>query len=389
MENLKQHHYIRISNIMRDYIERGDWYPHMMLPGRRALAQTFQVAVNTIERAVTLLVTEGLLQTDDRRGTFVADRTTPGDLPISLQPSPVRNHTRPASVGIIGKLWPVADATTFWAYHLLRGCEQTLAEYAEVTHRFINRVPDRSRQELTMELAVDLLLSEPVDGIILLNETEVSPLLARVDPTRVPIIVVSMTPSGLTMHEVTADDVAAGYLAVQHLLLRGYRRITTFFPFSSNWASARLTGITEAVQRTQVTDCSVTEFIVSTKVEPLHVNQIAVGYAHGHALLATVAPGEAIIAANDAVAEGILCAANELGRVPGHDFGLISFDDYPNSRLKGLTSLHPPLEAMGREAARMMARALQGDVIPLHISLAAYVMARSSTLRTSAREDAT
>ncbi len=377
---------------MRDYIERGDWYPHMMLPGRRALAQTFKVAINTIERAVTLLVTEGLLQTDDRRGTFVADRTTPGDLPSSLQPSPVRDHTRPATVGILSTLWSVADATTFetqWVYHLLRGCEQTLAEYSEVTHRFVNRVPDGSRQMLTMEQAVELLLSEPVDGIILLNETEITPLLARVDPTRVPIIVVNMTPLGLTMHEVTADDVAAGYLAVQHLLLRGYRRITTFFPFSGDWVRARLAGITEAMRRTQVTDCSMTEFIPATNVEPTHINQAAVGYAHGHALLATVAPGEAIIAANDWISDGILCAANELGRVPGQDFGLISFDDYPISRLKGLTSLHPPLEAMGREAARMMARALQGDAIPLHVSLAAYVMARSSTLRASAREDAT
>jgi len=384
MGDVTPHHYVRVANAMRDKITRGDWQPHMMLPGRRTLAQTFQVAVNTVERAVTLLVTEGLLQADDRRGTFVSERADLGDLPSSLQPSPVRDRTQPATVGILATLWPFADATAFetqWTHHLLRGCEQTLAESAEVTHRFVNRVQGGHRPRRTMNEAVDELLSTPIDGIILLNEAELTPLLARVDPTRIPLIVVNTTPLGLTVHEVTADDVAAGYLAVQHLLLRGYRRITTFFPFAGDWVRLRLEGITEAMRRTQVPDCTVTPFLPSTLLEPTQVNQSAVGYAHAPALLATVAPGEAIIAANDAVAMGILRAAHEQGRVPGHDFGLISFDDHPEARLQGLTSLHPPLEAMGREAARLMARALQGDVIPLHVSLAPYVMARTSTLR--------
>jgi DNA-binding LacI/PurR family transcriptional regulator/DNA-binding transcriptional regulator YhcF (GntR family) len=383
MENATPHQYLRIANAMRAKIGRGDWQPHMMLPGRRALAQTFGVAVNTVERAVTLLVTEGLLQADDRRGTFVADRADVGDRPSSLQPAPIRERTRPATVGILATLWPQADATSEaqWAHHLLRGCEQTLAESAEVTHRFVNRVLPGSPQIRTMDAAVDVLLAEPVDGIILLNEAELPPLLARVDPARIPLIVVNMTPLGLTVHEVTADDVAAGYLAVQHLLLRGYRRITTFFPFSGDWARARLAGIAEALRRTQAPEAVVTEFALSTLLDPTHENQTAVGYTHAPALLATVAPGEAIIAANDAVAGGILLAAREVGRLPGADFGLLSFDDYPAAREQGLTSLHPPLEAMGREAARLMARALQGDVIPLHVSLAAYVMARTSTLR--------
>ena len=390
MTNTTQHHYHRIANVMRDKIISGEWQPCMMLPGRRALAQTFKVAINTIERAVILLVSEGLLQADDRRGTFVTGGTDLSDLPSSLQPAPVMDRTRQATIGILGALFPYGDSAAFETQltnHILRGCEQTLSEYTEMTHNFVNLLQGEQRPEISIEQALDVLLSQNLDGIILMNEAAITPLLARVDPTRIPVITVNMTPTHFTIYEVSANDVAAGYLAVQHLILRGYRRITTFFPFDADWANARLSGISEAIYRTQVPDCIVTPFLSSTPLEPTFENQNNVGYTYAPALLETVAPGDAIIAANDSVAVGILRAAHELGRVPGRDFGLISFDDYPYARLQGITSLHPPLEAMGREAARMMVRALRGEAIPLHVSLAPYIMARTSTLRINPSEE--
>ncbi len=386
MSRTGQHQYRRIAQALREKITCGQWQARMMLPSGRVLAQTYQVAVGTVERAVTLLVAEGLLTTDARRGTFVTE-TAAGDngaLPSSLQPVPTRDRTTPARIGIVADLYPWASGEAFdaqWALHLLRGCEQALSEEHQVTHYFLNRISGAGQPALPAAEVLAQMLDHAVDGMILLDQFE---LLAHPVPElrrHLPVIFVTTSPLHRTVHHVTHDQVAAGYLALEHLLQRGYRRVTTFFPFGSEWEAERLSGIREAQHQSAV-NCQVIPFTPDMPPLDPYCDQAQVGYAHAPALLAAVASGEAIIACNDAVALGILRAASERGRAPGRDVGLLGFDDHPCSRTHGLTSIHPPLEAMGREAARLMRRALQGEAIPLQVSLAPYLMARASTGRT-------
>jgi LacI family transcriptional regulator len=86
-----------------------------------------------------------------------------------------------------------------------------------------------------------------------------------------------------------------------------------------------------------------------------------------------------IIAVNDHTAYGVLRAATEAGLTPGRDFGLIGFDDAPHSRVVGLTSVRPPLDALGEEAGHLAARALAGDASALQVGLRSLLVPRAST----------
>jgi len=76
----------RVARLLRERIRCGHWHAGQMIPGRQQLAKQHGVALGTVERAVTTLITEGLLHAADRRGTFVTDRPSasiphPGEPP--------------------------------------------------------------------------------------------------------------------------------------------------------------------------------------------------------------------------------------------------------------------------------------------------------------------
>jgi DNA-binding LacI/PurR family transcriptional regulator len=74
---------------------------------------------------------------------------------------------------------------------------------------------------------------------------------------------------------------------------------------------------------------------------------------------------DAVFAASDPMAVGAMRVLKEHGlRIPG-DVALVGFDDSATARHTDppLTSVHQPLETMGREMARLLVARIRGDVI--------------------------
>jgi LacI family transcriptional regulator len=90
----------------------------------------------------------------------------------------------------------------------------------------------------------------------------------------------------------------------------------------------------------------------------------------------------AIVAFNDKMAVGALCAATERGlRVPD-DLSIAGFDDIDVSRATQpmLTTVRQPLEEMGRMAVTLLMRLLERHAVEaLHVSLATELIVRGST----------
>jgi len=59
---------------MRRRVQEGDWLPGEQVPSLDQLAAEYRVSRATVQRAVRLLVDEGVLETRPRWGTFVAER---------------------------------------------------------------------------------------------------------------------------------------------------------------------------------------------------------------------------------------------------------------------------------------------------------------------------
>ena len=104
------------------------------------------------------------------------------------------------------------------------------------------------------------------------------------------------------------------------------------------------------------------------------------GYACAHSAFEDgIMDGAAVIIPNDNAAMGLMKAARELGRQAGRDFFLVSFDNSIPSRSLDITSVSPPLEHMGEEAARLVLSALHNRKFDMQVILRSRLIPRGSS----------
>jgi DNA-binding LacI/PurR family transcriptional regulator len=159
-------------------------------------------------------------------------------------------------------------------------------------------------------------------------------------------------------------------------------------PFSDAWLTERLQGARNAVRHAGLPDHTLRLYpshplpdaydrLVSTSaVHALAQGAFATGW---NAVWPEGVGPFGIVAPNDDTAYAVLEAAREQGQSAGRDFGLVGFDDDPLACTVGLTTVRPPVEAMGEEAGRLLLRALQGDKKGQLVRLRSHLIARAST----------
>lgn len=214
------------------------------------------------------------------------------------------------------------------------------------------------------------LTSYRVDGVICSTDPE--PELARYlrDLARdVPVVSLVPLPDRET-DTVTTDRVLGVYLAAQHLIANGRRRLGAIArqSFSESTARAlreggapelhelhftiqqRLEGLRRACREA---GGPLDESLVSYRTEPSYV----AGYEGVKELWArTEPPPDALICTNDQVAIGALRACQELGvRVP-EELALVGFDNLPEGAFcrVPLTTLAQPVEEGARRAVELV-----------------------------------
>ena len=206
------------------------------------------------------------------------------------------------------------------------------------------------------EIAVELLLSKRVDGILLTKAAEDfrPPLRKMIKEVNIPFVLVMRTYPKLTRDAVITDDYQGAYEAVCHLARAGRRRIGLISgPLKISNALARWQGFHDALKAENL------------PYEPELVIEgdyrMESGNRAGHALLSHRPDG--IYVANYLMTIGLLKAAEEMGLGCPEDFGLVSFDDYPWLGIfrPKLTTVELPKHQLGSEAAELLIRRISGD----------------------------
>ncbi|WP_433307543.1 LacI family DNA-binding transcriptional regulator [Actinoplanes sp. CA-030573] len=87
------------------------------------------------------------------------------------------------------------------------------------------------------------------------------------------------------------------------------------------------------------------------------------GAAAMRTLLRTHPDLDAVLAANDNMAAGAVRVLRDAGRTVPGDVAVVGFDDLPIALHTDpkLTTIHQPVQALGREAARMLVEVLEGE----------------------------
>ena len=341
--------YRRIEADMRSRVRTGQWRAGAMLPSRRDLAEQYSVSSVTINRALLPLITDGLLRADDRRGTFVSDTDDTGASVV------------PCIFGIVAALTPdqvTQDAVIF------RAMEQTLTD-AGHTAALCNRAEDNTRALRPLADSVKLLLAQKVDAIAVicldLDRVQLEDELKRIDFHGTPAVFILAGALRLPLTHIFYDNRIAGYQAAKHLLDAGYKELTVVAPFTASWVTERLRGIEDACLQAGLPPDAL--HLIAGDAQPWSYqgDPVAIGHEATHAaLLAGWTPRGGIIGLNDLVALGVIWTAEELGREIGRDYVVLGFDDHPSAEEYSLTTLRPPLEAMGREAVRLLGEELAG-----------------------------
>ncbi|RFA15543.1 LacI family transcriptional regulator [Subtercola boreus] len=196
---------------------------------------------------------------------------------------------------------------------------------------------------------IDLFEEQRVRGMLIAPLHGVTPRLSRLRSRGTPVILFDSSADPEHFCSVTLDGTAGGYMATNHLIDTGRRKILfAGGPFSQ--VGERLTGASKAAREHDGVTLSLMETNDLT---------VAEGREVGNKILAmpTTSRPDAIFAANDLLAVGILQSlilASDLS-VPD-DIALIGYDDidFAASTMVPLSTIRQPRELIAREALRLL-----------------------------------
>jgi DNA-binding LacI/PurR family transcriptional regulator len=211
---------------------------------------------------------------------------------------------------------------------------------------------------------VRLYRSQKVDACVILGSMDTPEhrhSLQQLCELKLPFCIVNQHFNGMDINEVDADHVYGSYQAVRHLQNQGFSRIA-FLNGSSLYSNSRdrLEGYLKAMREADFDhgDKLLFEGNYSRKS----------GYAAAAEIWERRASIDAVFAANDRMAIGLVQGLRERGWEAGRDYGLIGCDDSDAAKVSSppLSSIHVPFYEMGKQAARMaLDQAVSGNGVQM------------------------
>lgn len=193
------------------------------------------------------------------------------------------------------------------------------------------------------------LTGQHVDGVLLISVHGDDPLPLHLEASGMPTVL-GGAPAGVTpVSYVDADNRGGARQAVEHLLRGGRRRIATITgPQDMRVGVDRLAGYTDALAAEGLPELP--DLIAYGDFSE------ARGVTATRELLEREPAIDAVFAASDPMAFGALRVLRERGRRVPEDVAVVGFDDSPSARHTDppLTTVHQPVELMGREMTRLL-----------------------------------
>ena len=288
------------------------------------LNQPDKVAATTVERVQAVIAELGFVRNDAARQLRAG---------------------RSRSIGLV-----VPDAGNPFFADVARGAEARAVD-DQLSVLLGNSDEDPSREDNYL----DLFREQRVNGVLITPASDDLGKLARVQAAGTPVVLVDHEVPGSAFCSVSVDDDEGGFLAAQHLLQLGRRRLAFVGgPGSIAQVAHRLRGAQRAVGE-----------VPGAALEVIRMPALTV--LHGRAAgeeIAARAEGErpdAIFAANDLLAVGLLQALTMFRslRVP-EDIALVGYDDidFATATVVPLTSVRQPAQLIGRTAVELLLRSI-------------------------------
>lgn len=355
--------YSQILNEIREHILSGDLAVGTRLPPEAEIAQQHQTSRGTVRQALSILVTEGLLERIQGSGTFV--RKLPSKQEGKQQQPPAKKN-----VGLI-----LSQAGDELNMDILLGVEQVVKPRGyQLSFAYAEEDP----QALAFDIA--RLRANTVGLIIFpISNSSHDSSIEQLKTDSFPFVLVDRYIPEIDCDYVVSDNIGGGYRGTEHLLILGHTRIG--FVCSSRGGLLttsvrdRWEGYRKALKEyNQVYDESLVYHDAPTPApDPPNVYDD---------IMTSADRPSAFLAVNDAVALGLLQAAQRHRiRVP-EDVALVGFDDvsYAAHLSVPLTTIAQQRKELGGRAGTLLINRIEGQVVgtPKHIKLPTNLIIRQS-----------
>ncbi|MCB8933442.1 MAG: LacI family transcriptional regulator [Fimbriimonadaceae bacterium] len=300
------------------------------------IARIAKVSQSTVSR---------VLAGDERVEPRIRDRVAAVMLEHNYRPDVRARSLRNKTTGMVGLVVKrphggLSDDPFF--ANLLAALVGVLSENGR--HLCVDLVQSASGQEAVYD---EMLRSRRVDGLILVEPEAKDERIHRLQREGFPFVLIGNPDDAGKLWSVDNDNVAAGALAAQHLLDRGYRRIAMLAgPEGVSVSSDRIEGYRSTLRRAGL----------HPRVWHSEFGCEAAASVAAEALRDPMAV-DSLVVLDDFMAMGAIQAARSLGRSLPGQLGLVSFND---SRLCdllecGLSSVSLNLEKLvGAACARLL-----------------------------------
>lgn len=294
---------------------------------------------------------------------------------LGYRPNKVASSLRSGKTKIIGVLVPRLDVSFFSS--VVHGIEGVMNEngYTILLYQSQESIKQENR-------GIDTFLRSRVDGIIasISLETEDNGGFMEIKDRNIPLAFFDRVPPGLDVPSVTIDDYRGGFMATEHLINAGYRRIVHINQYRNiNIFNERLRGYLDALAQYGL---PVDENLIIKGDFSLEFGKRCV-----RELLEKDIEFDAIFTLEDFTAMGVVQELKAIGKRIPDEVGVVGF---ANEAFTSLVS--PPISTvdqrtveMGEEVARLFLKLLKkGDYYkhkPEKIVLAPKLLVRKSSDR--------
>jgi DNA-binding LacI/PurR family transcriptional regulator len=204
----------------------------------------------------------------------------------------------------------------------------------------------------TVPVATPFLTTGGVSGVLLVSAHNHNPIAISLASSRVPVRSAGRPPNGIAVPYADVDNRDGARQAVEHLLLRGRRTITTIAgPPDLPAAADRLDGFRRAMEAAGLHGLIAYGDFTSASG------------AHAMGWLLNRAPRlDAVFVASDMMAAGALQTLKRAGRRVPEDVAVVGFDDAPLAAYTtpALTTVRQPVEDLGAVAAELVLAGVAG-----------------------------
>ncbi|MBA4493034.1 GntR family transcriptional regulator [Paenactinomyces guangxiensis] len=327
--------YILVKETIKSWILEGEVVPHQKIYSEHELAEKFHVSRHTIRQAIGELVHEGWLYREQGRGTFCAGRNRNSGKLIGMITTYISDYIFPS---------------------IIRGAESYLNSKGYtllLASTNNNPVEEKACLQNILSKNVDGLIVEPTKSAIRNPNLD---YYFTLETKKIPYVMINAFYPELHPPSLTVNDTLGGYLATEHLIQLGHRRIIGFFKTDDLQGVNRMQGFVQAHRENRLPVSP--GMIVSFNTEEKYVKpkeELA------KILKTSKHRPTAIVCYNDEITLSILDVVRDLQLKVPDDISIVGYDDShlaEASEVK-LTTIKHPKAMMGEMAAKKIVDAIE------------------------------